>query len=76
MYGFIFLFKWIEERRSRRKIQPLEEMFVEDESVVSEIFFAQQVNIAIIEITSWLVRAYDFSQRVHDKNRTSELTMK
>ena len=43
IYGFIFLFKWIEERRSRRKIQPLEEMFVEDEEIIRDIFFAQQV---------------------------------
>ncbi|XP_073229835.1 uncharacterized protein [Porites lutea] len=42
VYGFIFLFKWIEERRSRRKMQPLEEMFVEDENIVRDIFFAQQ----------------------------------
>ena len=45
MYGFIFLFKWIEERRSRRKMQPLEEMFVEDENIVRDIFFAQQVHL-------------------------------
>lgn len=45
MYGFIFLFKWIEERRSRRKMQPLEEMFVEDENIVRDIFFAQQVDL-------------------------------
>ena len=43
IYGLIFLFKWIEERRSRRKIQPLEEMFVEDEEIIRDIFFAQQV---------------------------------
>ena len=45
VYGFIFLFKWIEERRSRRKMQPLEEMFVEDENIVRDIFFAQQVDL-------------------------------
>ncbi|KAK3755027.1 hypothetical protein QZH41_011064 [Actinostola sp. cb2023] len=43
VYGFIFLFKWIEERRSRRKIQPLDESFVENEGIVNDIFFAQQV---------------------------------
>ncbi|XP_031552298.1 ubiquitin carboxyl-terminal hydrolase BAP1-like [Actinia tenebrosa] len=43
VYGFIFLFKWIEERRSRRKIQPLDESFVEDQDIVNDIFFAQQV---------------------------------
>ena len=45
VYGFIFLFKWIEERRSRRKIQPLEEMFVENEDIIRDIFFAQQVTV-------------------------------
>ena len=45
VYGFIFLFKWIEERRSRRK--PQEETFVEDEKVVNSIFFAQQVCVLV-----------------------------
>lgn len=48
VYGFIFLFKWIEERRSRRKIQPLEEMFVEDEDIIRDIFFAQQVTVFML----------------------------
>lgn len=40
VYGFIFLFRWIEERRSRRKvIEPV----VIDEEVVNSIFFAQQM---------------------------------
>lgn len=43
VYGFIFLFKWIEERRSRRKITQEEESFVTDENVVNSMFFAQQV---------------------------------
>nr|XP_022302279.1 ubiquitin carboxyl-terminal hydrolase BAP1-like isoform X2 [Crassostrea virginica] len=42
-YGFIFLFRWIEERRSRRKATTEEESFVQDENVVNNIFFAQQV---------------------------------
>lgn len=42
-YGFIFLFRWIEERRSRRKTTTEEESFVQDENVVNNIFFAQQV---------------------------------
>ena len=50
VYGFIFLFKWIEERRSRRKIQPLEEMFVEDEETIRDIFFAQQVLSKILNL--------------------------
>ena len=48
VYGFIFLFKWIEERRSRRKIQPLEEMFVENEDIIRDIFFAQQVTVFMV----------------------------
>ena len=43
IYGFIFLFKWIEERRSRRKITQEEESFVMDEQIVNGMFFAQQV---------------------------------
>jgi len=43
VYGFIFLFRWIEERRSRRKIVEQTESFVKDEEVVNSIFFAQQV---------------------------------
>lgn len=43
VYGFIFLFRWIEERRSRRKIVDQSESFVKDEDVVNNIFFAQQM---------------------------------
>ncbi|KAF4522992.1 hypothetical protein B566_EDAN009584, partial [Ephemera danica] len=43
VYGFIFLFRWIEERRSRRKIVDETESFVRDEDVVNNIFFAQQM---------------------------------
>lgn len=43
VYGFIFLFRWIEERRSRRKIVEQDEGFVKDEEIVNNIFFAQQV---------------------------------
>lgn len=43
VYGFIFLFRWIEERRSRRKIIDQSETFVKDDEVVNSIFFAQQV---------------------------------
>ena len=40
VYGFIFLFKWIEERRARRK--PGNENFVEDPEVINSMFFAHQ----------------------------------
>lgn len=43
VYGFIFLFRWIEERRSRRKVVDQTEVFVKDEEVVNNIFFAQQM---------------------------------
>lgn len=43
VYGFIFLFKWIEERRSRRKIVVQGEKFVEKEETVNSIFFAHQI---------------------------------
>eukprot|EP00092_Neocalanus_flemingeri_P007945 GFUD01008572.1.p1 GENE.GFUD01008572.1~~GFUD01008572.1.p1 ORF type:complete len:830 (+),score=259.12 GFUD01008572.1:65-2554(+) len=42
-FGAIFLFRWIEERRSRRKIVDEQELYVRDESVVNNIFFAQQM---------------------------------
>uniref|UniRef100_UPI00358F4B20 ubiquitin carboxyl-terminal hydrolase BAP1 isoform X2 n=1 Tax=Myxine glutinosa TaxID=7769 RepID=UPI00358F4B20 len=44
VYGFIFLFKWIEERRSRRKITPIiDETSVVDEEIVNSMFFAHQL---------------------------------
>lgn len=84
VYGFIFLFKWIEERRSRRKIQPLEEMFVEDEDVVRDIFFAQQVipnscathsllsvllNCTHIHLGETLSRLKEFSSKFDPENK-------
>ncbi|XP_031641210.1 ubiquitin carboxyl-terminal hydrolase calypso [Contarinia nasturtii] len=44
VYGFIFLFRWTEERRARRKVvENVAEIFVKDEEKVNSIFFAQQV---------------------------------
>lgn len=44
MYGFIFLFKWIEERRSRRKVSTLvDDTSVIDDDIVNNMFFAHQV---------------------------------
>lgn len=43
VHGFIFLFRWIEERRARRKIIDTSKMYVKDEDTVNEIFFAHQV---------------------------------
>lgn len=42
VYGFIFLFRWIEERRSRRKVVDQSDIYVKDEDIVNNIFFAQQ----------------------------------
>lgn len=47
VYGFIFLFRWIEERRSRRKVVEQDESFVKDEEIVNNIFFVQQVFLCI-----------------------------
>lgn len=42
--SFIFLFRWTEERRARRKVvENAAEIFVKDEEKVNSIFFAQQV---------------------------------
>lgn len=43
VYGFIFLFRWIEERRSRRKFVEQIESYVRDEETINNIFFAQQM---------------------------------
>ncbi|XP_064422228.1 ubiquitin carboxyl-terminal hydrolase BAP1 isoform X1 [Latimeria chalumnae] len=44
VYGFIFLFKWIEERRSRRKVSTLvDETSVIDDEIVNNMFFAHQL---------------------------------
>ncbi|KAJ1109540.1 hypothetical protein NDU88_006900 [Pleurodeles waltl] len=44
VYGFIFLFKWIEERRSRRKVSTLvDETSVMDDEIVNNMFFAHQL---------------------------------
>jgi len=44
VYGFIFLFRWIEERRSRRKITQDDESFVVDDKIINSMFFAHQVS--------------------------------
>ncbi len=42
--GFIFLFKWIEERRARRKLlDDADSLYVKDDEKVNSIFFAQQI---------------------------------
>nr|MBE5724593.1 calypso [Cucujiformia] len=43
VHGFIFLFRWVEEPRFRRKVVEQQETFVKDENTVNNIFFAQQI---------------------------------
>lgn len=43
VYGYIFLFRWTEERRSRRKTILDAEQFIKDEAVINNMFFAHQV---------------------------------
>lgn len=77
VYGFIFLFRWIEERRSRRKVVDQSESFVKDEDVVNNIFFAQQVTLKlyiivmflnkvdedVVQTVPTLINTYVFSER-------------
>lgn len=43
VYGFIFLFRWIEERRARRKLAESIDNYQRDENIVNSIFFAHQI---------------------------------
>lgn len=43
VYGFIFLFRWIEERRARRKLAETTDIYQRDENIVNSIFFAHQI---------------------------------
>ena len=46
VFGFIFLFKWIEERRARRKVQSIaDDAYVTNPGLLKEMFFAHQVSI-------------------------------
>lgn len=65
--GFILLFKWIEERRSRRnKLSDEETLFVKDEEEVNKIFFAHQVSV----VTEALILS-----RSRDRNANYALCM-
>ncbi|XP_058175017.1 ubiquitin carboxyl-terminal hydrolase calypso isoform X2 [Anopheles ziemanni] len=62
VYGFIFLFRWIEERRARRKIVETTDIYVKDEDAVNNIFFAQQVvpnSCATHALLSVLLNCFD-----------------
>lgn len=43
VYGFVFLFQWIEERRARKKSLQNEDCYVTELSVLKDMFFAHQV---------------------------------
>lgn len=44
VYGFIFLFRWIEDRRARRKFaETTVDIYQRDENIVNSIFFAHQI---------------------------------
>jgi len=43
VYGFVFLFRWTEERRGRKKKVVQKDIFVKDEVAINSIFFAQQM---------------------------------
>lgn len=43
VYGFIFLFRWMEERRARRKLTQDDEPGGVDNDIIKSMFFAQQV---------------------------------
>ncbi|CDQ73996.1 unnamed protein product [Oncorhynchus mykiss] len=56
VYGFIFLFKWIEERRSRRKVSTLvDETSVIDDDIVNDMFFAHQFLYMVIFFCAQLI---------------------
>lgn len=83
VFGFIFLFRWIEERRARRKIVETTETFVRDEDAVNSIFFAQQVvpnSCATHALLSILLNCSDFPLgetltrlKTHTKGMSPEL---
>lgn len=57
IYGFIFLFKWIERRSRRSKLSGLEpnSNYVTDSNLVNKMFFAHQVKSCIIFIQLFML---------------------
>jgi ubiquitin carboxyl-terminal hydrolase BAP1 len=43
VYGFVFLFQWIEERRSRKKSSLNDECYVTEPLIIQNMFFAHQI---------------------------------
>ena len=56
--GFIFLFRWTEERRSRRKTHADCEHFICDEKTVNTMFFAHQVGFVNLSSCLHLFKAH------------------
>ncbi|XP_025106985.1 ubiquitin carboxyl-terminal hydrolase BAP1-like isoform X1 [Pomacea canaliculata] len=84
VYGFIFLFRWIEERRSRRKANTEDESFVTDDDAVNSIFFAQQIipnscathallsvllNTSKVHLGETLTRVKDFTRHMNPEDK-------
>ena len=53
VYGYIFLFRWTEERRSRRKTILDAEQFIKDEAAINNMFFAHQVQNLSLNKLMW-----------------------
>ena len=59
VYGYIFLFRWTEERRSRRKTILDAEQFIKDEAAINNMFFAHQVqNLSPNKLTWNLTKVF------------------
>lgn len=43
VYGFVFLFQWVEERRARKKTFLNDDCFVTEPSILRNMFFAHQI---------------------------------
>ena len=43
VYGFVFLFQWVEERRARKKTFLSDDCFVTEPSILRNMFFAHQI---------------------------------
>lgn len=87
VYGFIFLFKWIEERRSRRKVSTLvDDTSVIDDDIVNNMFFAHQLipnscathallsvllNCSNVDLGPTLSRMKDFTKGFSPEARTT-----
>lgn len=71
VHRFIFLFRWHEDRRSRRKIfENAAELFEKDDEKINSIFFAQQIGEADTNICC---KHYLFSIEPKKKNKNDNI---